>query len=61
MLITLSGNEKGYENVELREEVLTLTIAGTDTSAVAIGYTLRLLAKYPDVQEKAYQELVKNI
>lgn len=57
LLITLSGREKGYTDTELREEVLTLTIAGTDTSAVAIGYTLKLLAKYPKIQDKVYQEL----
>jgi cytochrome P450 family 4 len=56
LLIKLSGKETGYTDEELREEVLTLTIAGTDTSAVAIGYTLKMLAKYPDVQEKVYQE-----
>lgn len=42
--------------MELREEVLTLTVAGTDTSAVAIGYTLKLLGKYPEIQEKVDQE-----
>lgn len=42
--------------MELREEILTLTIAGTDTSAVAIGYTLKLMAKYPKIQEKVYEE-----
>ncbi|KAJ0180019.1 hypothetical protein K1T71_004610 [Dendrolimus kikuchii] len=57
LLISLSGREKGYTNVELREEVLTLTVAGTDTSACAIGFTLKLLGKYPEVQEKIYQEL----
>ncbi|KAJ8732610.1 hypothetical protein PYW07_015209 [Mythimna separata] len=57
LLIHLSGGEKGYTNVELREEVLTLTVAGTDTTAVSIGYTLQLLAKYPEIQEKVYEEL----
>ncbi|XP_028036360.1 cytochrome P450 4V2-like [Bombyx mandarina] len=57
LLITLSGAEKGYTNIELREEVLTLTVAGTDTSAVAIGFTLELLSKYPEIQEKVYKEL----
>ncbi|XP_062531082.1 cytochrome P450 4C1 [Bombyx mori] len=57
LLITFSGDEKGYTNVELREEMLTLTVAGTDTSAVAIGFTLELLAKYPKIQDKVYQEL----
>lgn len=56
LLIKLSGGEKGFTNVELREETMTMTIAGTDTSAVAMGYTIQLLAKYPDVQEKLYQE-----
>ncbi|CAH2075150.1 unnamed protein product, partial [Iphiclides podalirius] len=56
-LIRLSGGEKGYNNIELREEVLTLTIAGTDTSAVAIGYTLKLLGMYPKIQEKVVQEM----
>ncbi|CAH0727716.1 unnamed protein product, partial [Brenthis ino] len=57
LLISSSGGEKGYNNVELREEILTLTIAGTDTSAVATGYTLMLLAKYPKIQDKVYEEL----
>ncbi|KAF9417875.1 hypothetical protein HW555_005172 [Spodoptera exigua] len=57
LLIHLSGAENGYTNEELREEVLTLTVAGTDTSAVAIGFTLQLLGKYPEIQEKVYQEL----
>ncbi|CAH2075152.1 unnamed protein product, partial [Iphiclides podalirius] len=56
-LIRLSGGEKGYNNTELREEVLTLTIAGTDTSAVAIGYTLKLLGMYPKIQDKVVQEI----
>ncbi|XP_060801099.1 cytochrome P450 4C1 [Amyelois transitella] len=57
LLITLSGGEKGFTDIELREEVLTLTIAGTDTSAVAIGYTLKLLSMYPHIQDKVYEEL----
>ncbi|XP_050672482.1 cytochrome P450 4C1-like isoform X2 [Leptidea sinapis] len=57
LLILLSGGERGYSDEELREEVLTLIIAGTDTSAVGIGNTLKLLAKYPGVQEKLYLEL----
>ncbi|XP_059048276.1 cytochrome P450 4c3-like [Achroia grisella] len=57
LLVTLSGGNQGYTDIELREEVLTLTVAGTDTSAVGLGYVLKLLAKYPDVQEKVYQEL----
>ncbi|CAG9785193.1 unnamed protein product [Diatraea saccharalis] len=57
-LIKLSSKtDKGYTDRELREEVLTLIIAGTDTSAVAIGYTLKMLAKYPNVQQRVYEEI----
>ncbi|XP_046960456.1 cytochrome P450 4c3-like [Vanessa cardui] len=57
LLISLSGCEKGYTDVELREEILTLTIAGTDTTAICLGFTLQLLAKYPEIQDKVYEEL----
>ncbi|XP_028163543.1 cytochrome P450 4C1-like [Ostrinia furnacalis] len=56
-LIKLSGGDEGYTNVELREEILMLAVAGTDTSAVAVGFTMKLLAKYPHIQEQVYQEL----
>ncbi|XP_041976002.1 cytochrome P450 4C1-like [Aricia agestis] len=58
-LIELSQADKGYNEVELREEMMTLLIAGTDTSALATSYTLLLLAKYPKIQEKAYQEILE--
>nr|QAX33064.1 cytochrome P450 4v2 [Carposina sasakii] len=58
-LIQFSGGEKGYTDLELREEILTLAIASTDTSSVVMGFTLMLLYKYPEVQEKVYQELHK--
>ncbi|XP_045493240.1 cytochrome P450 4C1-like [Colias croceus] len=56
-LIILSKNNTGLNNVELREEVLTLLFAGSDTSSIVICNTLTLLAKYPKVQEKVYEEL----
>ncbi|XP_034824679.1 cytochrome P450 4c3-like [Maniola hyperantus] len=57
LLITLSGGEKGYTDLELREEIVTLTIAGTDTSTVCLCFTLKLLGKYPKIQEKLYEEI----
>ncbi|XP_045493461.1 cytochrome P450 4C1-like isoform X1 [Colias croceus] len=58
-LILLSKNSGGFTDVELREEVITFLLAGTDTSSVAICNTLTLLAKYPKEQEKVYQEIVE--
>ncbi|GBP32908.1 Cytochrome P450 4C1 [Eumeta japonica] len=57
LLIKQSGGTKGYSNIELREEVMTLIVAGTDTTALVLGFTLTLLAKYPDIQERIYREL----
>ncbi|XP_063371825.1 cytochrome P450 4C1-like [Cydia amplana] len=51
------GVEKGYSNMELREELLVFMVAGSDTSATAVSYTTVLLSRYPDVQDKVYQEL----
>ncbi|XP_061709633.1 cytochrome P450 4d8-like [Cydia pomonella] len=57
MLIESSGGPQGYTELELREEVLVIILAGTDTSAVGAAYTAVMLSKYPEVQEKVYQEL----
>lgn len=56
LLIESSGGEKGYTDLELQEETLVLVIAGTDTSAVGTAFTILLLSKHLDVQEKIYQE-----
>ncbi|XP_023950870.2 cytochrome P450 4C1-like [Bicyclus anynana] len=57
LLIHLSGGEKGYTDIELREEILSLNLAGADTIGISIGFSLILLAKYPDIQEKVYKEI----
>lgn len=56
LLIEASGGENGYSDVELKEETLVLVLAGTDTSAVAASFTALLMAEYPDIQERVYQE-----
>ncbi|CAK1553506.1 unnamed protein product [Leptosia nina] len=56
-LVTQSGGANGYSDVELREEVLTFIVAAMDTSAVTMGFTLKLLSKYPEVQQKVFDEL----
>lgn len=44
---------------QLIDEVLILFAAGHETSANALGFTLHLLAKHPEVQEKAFEEISK--
>ncbi|CAB3227974.1 unnamed protein product [Arctia plantaginis] len=57
LLIESSGGENGYSDRELLEETLVMMVAGTDTSAVGSSFTIRMLADYPDVQEKVFKEL----
>ncbi len=41
---------------ELIDEVMVLFTAGHETTANALGFTLFLLGKHPEIQEKAYRE-----
>ncbi|XP_047986295.1 cytochrome P450 4C1-like isoform X2 [Leguminivora glycinivorella] len=48
-----------YSSLELREEVMVLVMAGSDTTAVGAAFALLLLAAHPAVQRRARQELVE--
>lgn len=41
----------------VKEQIETVLIAGNETSALTLSYTILLLAMYPDIQEKLYREL----
>ncbi|KAF9793787.1 hypothetical protein SFRURICE_013199 [Spodoptera frugiperda] len=56
-LIRLSGGNDGYTDDEIVEELLVILVAGTDTSAVAASFVSVLLSRYPEIQEKVYEEL----
>ncbi|CAH2107732.1 unnamed protein product [Euphydryas editha] len=50
-------NKKGYTHEELREEIIVLAVAGSDTIAVGTSFTMLMLAEHPDVQDKVYKEI----
>lgn len=41
----------------VKEQIETVLIAGNETSALTLSYTIILLAMYPDIQERLYREL----
>ncbi|CAH0394214.1 unnamed protein product [Bemisia tabaci] len=41
-------------------EISEILVAGSFTTAIVLSWVFKLLAVYPDIQEKAYQEIKKN-
>ncbi len=44
---------------QLLEEVIVLLVAGHETSANALAWTLHLLATHPEVQHRLYEEIIR--
>ena len=51
-----ANDEQGLNADELRDEIFTMFAAGHETTALAMGWALTLLALHPQWQEKAAQE-----
>jgi cytochrome P450 len=48
---------EGLTNSELRDEVMTMFLAGHETTAVALTFTLYLLSQHPEVEARVRDEL----
>lgn len=48
---------QGMNNQQLRDEMMTIFIAGHETTALALSWTLHLLAQHPNVLKKLQTEL----
>jgi cytochrome P450 len=46
----------GMRDEQLRDEVMTLLLAGHETTAVSLSWTWYLLAQYPEVEKKLWLE-----
>lgn len=49
--------EEGMTDLQLHDEVLTLLLAGNETTAMALAWAWYLLAQHPEVDERLYAEL----
>lgn len=58
ILLQTTIDGRPLTNEEIREEVDTFMFAGHDTTASAITFLLYVMAKYPEVQQKVYEEAV---
>jgi cytochrome P450 len=59
MLLAARDQDTGeaMSDDQLRDEVLTLILAGHETTATALSWTWYLLAQHPEVEEKLHAEL----
>ena len=52
---------RGMTDKQLRDEVLTIFLAGHETTALNLSWTWHLLAGHPDVEEKLHEELRETL
>ncbi|XP_011706174.1 PREDICTED: cytochrome P450 4c21-like [Wasmannia auropunctata] len=51
--------EEIYTREEICDNILTMIITGSDTISTTINFVIFVLANFPDIQEKAYKELLE--
>ncbi|MBI4851491.1 MAG: cytochrome P450 [Acidobacteria bacterium] len=51
------GDGKGMTDLQVRDEVMTLFIAGHETTANALTWTWYLLSQHPEVETKVWREI----
>lgn len=49
------------QRIDLEGEIVTLIVAGSDTTAAAMGWALAILAEHPDFQDQLRQEIVAAV
>jgi cytochrome P450 len=59
MSATDEGSGEGMTTKQLRDEVMTLVLAGFETTANALTWTLYLLSKHPDAARRLEEEAVR--
>ncbi|XP_025419157.1 cytochrome P450 4C1-like isoform X2 [Sipha flava] len=56
-LLQLNETGANLSDEDLRDEVVTMMIAGTETTAITLCFCLLLLAIHQDIQDKVYEEI----
>jgi len=57
LIHALDEGGSGMTDQQLRDEAITLFLAGHETTALALAHTIYLLSKYPDVERRLVAEL----
>lgn len=57
LLLAKDDEGHGLSLQSLRDQLMTLLVAGQETSAILLGWTTAFLAHHPDVQQQAAAEV----
>lgn len=52
-----AGDSQGLSDAEIYEQVVAFFIAGTETTASVLAWSLHLLARHPDIEERLHAEV----
>jgi cytochrome P450 len=58
LLLAKDDDGNGISDTQIVDEVSTFMFAGHDTTSNAISFCLYNIARHPEVQEKAYEEII---
>ena len=56
MASTEEGSSSGMDDQQLRDEIITMILAGHETTANLLSWTFSLLSKHPDVERRVREE-----
>jgi cytochrome P450 len=57
LLAAQDDDGAGMSDVQLRDEVMTLFLAGHETTSLALSHTLYLLSKHPAIERQLHEEI----
>jgi cytochrome P450 len=60
-LLLAAAEQQGWRRTEMRDEAITILLAGHETTATALTWTWYLLARHPDVEAKLHHELEREL
>lgn len=61
LLAARTEDGDGLTDTEVRDEAITMFLAGHETTSLALSYTLWLLAEHPEIQDRVLAELEERL
>lgn len=57
----LAEETQVFDEIDIRDELSTIIVAGNETSALSLSNTILMLAIHQDIQEEVYHEIVNAL